>query len=98
MDLLIYPRSSFGPNRSGLLSGLVSNYAWTLHWAPRSFGLGEWDGEPIFLTPSKVIAHDLKAAGQHISEGELILYILGGLGSDFESIEVNLTSRDAITL
>ena len=52
MDLLIYPISSFGPNRSGLRFGLVSNDAWVLRWALHSFGLGEWDGEPIFLTPS----------------------------------------------
>ena len=52
MDLLIYPRSSFGPNRPGLCFGLVSNDVWVLHWALHSFGLGEWDGEPIFLTPS----------------------------------------------
>ena len=51
-----------------------------------------------YILKMKVIAHDLMAAGQHISEAELILYILGGLGSDFESVVVNLTSRDAITL
>ena len=33
-------------------TGLVSNDAWALHWAPCSFGLGEWDAEPIFLTTS----------------------------------------------
>ena len=26
--------------------------AWVLCWAYHSFGLGEWDGEPIFLTLS----------------------------------------------
>ena len=26
--------------------------AWILHWAHHSFGLGEWAGEPVFLTPS----------------------------------------------
>ena len=26
--------------------------AWVLRWAYHSFGLGEWDGEPIFLTLS----------------------------------------------
>ena len=33
-----------------------------------------------------------------MSDDELILYILGGVGSDFESVVVNLTSRDFITL
>ena len=33
-----------------------------------------------------------------MSDDELILYILGGLGSDFESVVVNLTLRDFITL
>ena len=28
--------------------------AWVLHWVHRSFGFGEWNGEPIFLTPSVV--------------------------------------------
>ena len=55
MDLLIYPRLSFGPNRLGLRFGIVSNDAWVLHWALHSFGLGEWDGEPIFLTPSIIL-------------------------------------------
>ena len=55
MDLLIYPRSFFGPNRLDLHFGLVSNDVWVLHWALHSFGLGEWDGKPIFLTPSMFI-------------------------------------------
>ena len=29
--------------------------AWVLHWAHHSFGLGEWDSEPISLTPSRDI-------------------------------------------
>ena len=51
-----------------------------------------------YILKMKGITHDLMAAGQHVSDDKLILYILGGLGSDFESIVVNLTSRDAITL
>ena len=38
------------------------------------------------------------AAGQQISNDELILYILGGLGHEFEAVIVNLTSRDSIML
>ena len=41
---------------------------------------------------------DLMAAGQAISDDELILHILGGLGPEFESIIVNLTSRESLTL
>ena len=26
--------------------------AWILHWTHHSFGLGEWEGKPVFLTPS----------------------------------------------
>ena len=46
----------------------------------------------------KARANDLMAAGQAISDDELILYILGGLGPEFESIIVNLTSRESLTL
>ena len=42
----------------------------------------------------KARANDLRAAGQAKSDDELILYILGGSGPEFESIIVNLTSRE----
>ena len=54
------------------------------------------DSVEEYILKMKGIAHDIMAAGQHISDDELILYILGGLGSDFESVVVNLTSRDAL--
>ena len=44
------------------------------------------------------IATALMAADQHISDEELVLYILDGLGSDFESVFVNLTSRESVSL
>ena len=40
--------------------------AWMLHWAYHSFGLGEWAGEPIFLTPSYTIV-TLICIRSHIS-------------------------------
>ena len=51
-----------------------------------------------FILKMKARANDLMAAGQAISDDELILYILGGLGPEFESIIVNLTSRESLTL
>ena len=51
MDLPIFLRSAFGPSGQGLRLGWYRG-AWVLHWAHHSFGLGEWDGEPVFLTPS----------------------------------------------
>lgn len=48
-----------------------------------------------------MIQHDdsLIAAGHPITDEELALYILGGLGSEYEYVVVNLTSRaDALTL
>ena len=51
-----------------------------------------------YILKMKGISHALMAAGQHVSDDELILYILGGLGSDCESVVVNLTSRDSVTL
>lgn len=44
------------------------------------------------------LTNDLTAAGQHVSHEELILYIFGGLGPEFESTAVNLTLRESITL
>ena len=45
------------------------------------------------------LAETLASAGQLISDDDLILYILGGLGQDYDSVVVNLTSRhDQITL
>ena len=46
----------------------------------------------------KTNANALITAGQQISNEELILYIFGGLGPEFDSIVVNVTSRDSITL
>ena len=46
----------------------------------------------------KTNANALITAGQQISDDELILYILGGLGPEFDSVVVNVTSRDSITL
>ena len=47
----------------------------------------------------KSIADSLNAAGQAFTDDDLILYILGGLGPEYDSIVVNLTSRgDHITL
>ena len=37
-----------------------------------------------YILKMKGISHALIAAGQHVSDDELILYILGGLGFDFE--------------
>lgn len=47
----------------------------------------------------KSIAETLSAAGQFISDEELILYILGGLSQEYDPVVVNLTSRyDTLTL
>ena len=46
----------------------------------------------------KSLAHELMIAGQVIPDDEIVLYILGGLGSEYESVVVNLTSKDSVTL
>ena len=51
-----------------------------------------------YILKMKSLALSLMAAGQQITDDELILYILGGLGSEFEDVIVNLTSRESITL
>ena len=37
------------------------------------------------------IADSLSSVGNAISDEELILYVLGGIGSKYESVVVNLT-------
>ena len=51
-----------------------------------------------FILKMKTNSNALIAAGQQISDDELILYIPGGLGPKFDSVVVNVTSRDSITL
>ena len=46
----------------------------------------------------KILAKSLIAAGQHITDDKLVLYILGGLGSEYDSVIVNLTSKEFVTL
>ena len=46
----------------------------------------------------KSFAHELMSAGQLIPDDELVLYILGGLGPEYESVTINLTSKDSVTL
>ena len=50
------------------------------------------------LLQVKTNANALITAGQQISDDELILYILGGLSLKFDSVVVNVTSLDSITL
>ena len=46
-----------------------------------------------YILKMQGIDNNLSAAGQAISDEVLILYILGGIGSEYESVVVNLTSR-----
>ena len=51
-----------------------------------------------YFMKMKTIAQDLMSAGQSVSDDEFVLYILGGLGLEFDSVVVNLTSKDSVTL
>lgn len=51
-----------------------------------------------YVLKMRALAYALMAAGQNILDDDLILYILGGLGTDYESVVVNLTSRESLTL
>lgn len=53
--------------------------------------------EAYFLK-MKSLAHDLALARRPLSEVDLVLFVLGGLGSEYESVVVNLTSEDSLTL
>lgn len=47
----------------------------------------------------QTLAENLASAGQPLSDEDLILYILGGLGHEYDSVVVNLTSRhDQLTI
>uniref|UniRef100_A0A803QQC0 Retrotransposon Copia-like N-terminal domain-containing protein n=1 Tax=Cannabis sativa TaxID=3483 RepID=A0A803QQC0_CANSA len=47
-----------------------------------------------YLLKMKNFADGLRAAGNQITEEQLILYVLAGLGTNYEDVVVNLTSRD----
>ena len=51
-----------------------------------------------FILKMKTNANALITTSHQIFYDELILYILGGLGLEFDSVVVNVTSRDSITL
>ncbi|KAK6151173.1 hypothetical protein DH2020_016105 [Rehmannia glutinosa] len=46
-----------------------------------------------YILKMKSLADDLNSAGHIIGDDELVLYILGGLGTDYEYVVVNLTTR-----
>ncbi|KAK6118844.1 hypothetical protein DH2020_047411 [Rehmannia glutinosa] len=52
-----------------------------------------------YVLKMRGLADSLLAAEQVVSDDDLILYILAGLGSEYESVVVNLTNRnDSLTL
>ena len=51
-----------------------------------------------YVLKMKTLANSLMAAGQQIPDVELVLYILSGLGPEFDFVVVNLTSKDYVTL
>ena len=46
----------------------------------------------------KGLVDSLLVVGQVIIDADLILYILGGLGNDYEVVVINLTSRENVTM
>ena len=46
-----------------------------------------------YVLNMKSLADSLNATGQSFTDDDLILYILGGLGPEYDSVVVNLTSR-----
>ena len=51
-----------------------------------------------YVLKKRTLADCLIFVGQPISNDEVILYILSGLGPEYESVVVNITSKDHITL
>uniref|UniRef100_A0A803PX14 Retrotransposon Copia-like N-terminal domain-containing protein n=1 Tax=Cannabis sativa TaxID=3483 RepID=A0A803PX14_CANSA len=50
-----------------------------------------------YILKMRCLGDALMAAGHSISDDELILYILGGLGNEYDSAIVNLTSKETVT-
>ena len=50
-----------------------------------------------YVLKMKSFAHELMSAGQLIPDDELVIYILGGLSTEYESVTVNLTFKDSVT-
>ena len=46
----------------------------------------------------KGLVDSLLVVGHVIIDADLILYILGGLGNDYEVVVINLTSRENVTM
>ena len=51
-----------------------------------------------YMLKFKSLAYSLMAVGQAITDEELVLYIIGGLGPKYESLVVHLTSKDSVTI
>ena len=51
-----------------------------------------------YFLKMRTIADTLTFTGQSISDDELLLYILGGLGSEYDPVVVNLTSRLKVSI
>ena len=58
---------------------------------------GSMTSENYFLK-MKSLADELMVAGQPVSEDELVLYVSGGLGPEYESVVVTLTSKDSVSI
>ena len=51
-----------------------------------------------YALKKRTLANYLIVDGKPISDDEVILFILSGLGLEYESVVVNITSKDHITL
>lgn len=46
-----------------------------------------------YILQLRTIGDSIKAAGHEISEDGMIMYLLGGLGSEFDVVVINLTTK-----
>ncbi|KAK6150976.1 hypothetical protein DH2020_015908 [Rehmannia glutinosa] len=51
-----------------------------------------------YILKMQSIADDIQAAGKTVDDDDLMIYILHGLGPEYESVVVNLTTRKDLTL
>ena len=48
-----------------------------------------------YMQTVKIITNDLALIGYPLSENEIILYVLNGLGNDFKELSVAIQARDS---
>lgn len=63
-----------------------------LHFQLQNFKKGSLSIDDYALK-MKLISNNLRAASQQLSDDDLIMYLLQGVGNEYDAVVVNLTTR-----